>query len=458
MKKRLLLPFSAVIFCTASAQDLPGIRTSNYNGVQGVFSNPANIAASPFRFDVNLFSLNAVAANDQASFSLKNFSSSFKGDDASDQIFGKDAGPANGTFQLDVRGPSVMFNVGKKNSFAITTRARMMANVQNIDGKLFDKISDDFTNDPSLPYTLSSNHDMRLALNAWTEFGASYGRVIANKGPHFLKGGITLKYLAGAGNGYINIDQFNGTINQSVVMQDVFLENTTGRIATGFGGIQLSESEAGDIFSMNSSGFGTDIGFVYEFRPTAAGSKNYLLKFGAALLDIGSIKYDKDMQRSGAYNMHIEGSEKLSLQDLGDIDVDDYNAFFEARPSLFTPDHSNANTSYKVSLPTTLQLEADYHVASGLYMNLSSQIALSKNNSKGFNSYAYSGLTFTPRFEVKKVGVYLPVNYNTLTSLNAGAAFRLGPMFVGSGSILSALIGDSKQADVYFGFRFGGMK
>ena len=85
MKKRLLLPFSAVIFCTASAQDLPGIRTSNYNGVQGVFSNPANIAASPFRFDVNLFSLNAVAANDQASFSLKNFSSSFKGDDASDQ-------------------------------------------------------------------------------------------------------------------------------------------------------------------------------------------------------------------------------------------------------------------------------------------------------------------------------------------------------------------------------------
>jgi hypothetical protein len=336
----------------------------------------------------------------------------------------------------------------------------VFANIQDIDGKLFDKLGDDFSNDPSLPYTVSSGQNMRLAINAWTEFGASYGRVIAQKGPHYLKGGITLKYLAGAGNGYINIDHFNGTIDQDVIQQDAYLRNTTGRIAMGFGGMQLSGAETSDIFNMNSRGFGTDIGFVYEFRPGGSmlNSKAYKLKIGAALLDVGSIKYEKDMQRSGAYNMDITGSEKLSLSDLGNIDIDDYNSFFTARPALFTPDNSNAAKSYRVSLPTSLQLEADYHVVSGLYANVTSQIALSNGRKKGYNSYVYSGFTVTPRFELKRFGFYLPINYNDLTKMNAGAAFRIGPMYMGSGSILSSLMGKSRQADVYFGFRISLLK
>jgi hypothetical protein len=460
MKKLLLFTLTGISIAQLNAQQLPGISTSNYNGVNGVFSNPANIAGSPYRFDVNLFSLNILAANDQASFSLSNISDNFKTDGDDNQMFGKDAGPASGMFQLDLRGPSAMFNVGKKNSFALSTRARVFANIQDIDGKLFDKLSEDFSDDPSLPYTLSANHDMRMAINAWTEFGASYARVLAQKGPHYFKGGITLKYLAGAGNGYINIDHFNGTIDQNTVQQDVFLRNTTGRIATGFGGVQLSGAETGDIFNMNSRGFGTDIGFVYEFRPGGSllNGKSYKLKLGAALLDVGSIKYEKDMQRSGAYNMDITGSEKLSLKELGNIDIDDYNSFFADRPTLFTPDASNTASSYKVSLPTSLQLEADYHVISGLYANVTTQFALSKSKKKGYNSYVNSGFTVTPRFEMKRFGFYLPINYNDLTKVNAGAALRVGPMYVGSGSIVSALMGKSKQADIYFGFRIGILK
>jgi hypothetical protein len=164
------------------------------------------------------------------------------------------------------------------------------------------------------------------------------------------------------------------------------------------------------------------------------------------------------MQRSGAYNMDITGSEKLSLKELGNIDIDDYNSFFADRPTLFTPDASNTASSYKVSLPTSLQLEADYHVISGLYANVTTQFALSKSKKKGYNSYVNSGFTVTPRFEMKRFGFYLPINYNDLTKVNAGAALRVGPMYVGSGSIVSALMGKSKQADIYFGFRIGILK
>jgi hypothetical protein len=59
---------------------------------------------------------------------------------------------------------------------------------------------------------------------------------------------------------------------------------------------------------------------------------------------------------------------------------------------------------------------------------------------------------------MKRFGFYLPINYNELTKMNAGAALRVGPMYVGSGSILSALMGKSKQADIYFGFRIGILK
>lgn len=77
---------------------------------------------------------------------------------------------------------------------------------------------------------------------------------------------------------------------------------------------------------------------------------------------------------------------------------------------------------------------------------------------KPYNSQYYSSFTLTPRYEVRAFGVYVPVSYNKLTSFNAGVSLRMGPLFIGSGSVLTALMGDSKQADVHLGLRFGGLQ
>ncbi|MEJ7914381.1 MAG: hypothetical protein WKF70_14585, partial [Chitinophagaceae bacterium] len=69
-----------------------------------------------------------------------------------------------------------------------------------------------------------------------------------------------------------------------------------------------------------------------------------------------------------------------------------------------------------------------------------------------------SSFTLTPRYEGKAFGVYLPINHNSLTQFNAGLSLRAGPLFLGSGSILSAVLGDSKQADFHIGLRFGGLQ
>ena len=454
------------IICALSlssiAQDFPGYRNSNYAGVNGVFFNPANIADSRYKFDFNLFSVSSLVGNNQATFKLENITETFDGDNIKNQIFGKNAGPASGLLSVNLNGPSFMFNVGKKNSFAVTTRARAMMNVIDLDGKLVNSVIDGFDyDDPTLPYTLSSNQNMRLAFNAWSEIGASYARVLSDKGPHFFKGGVTVKYIGGAGNVFMNIDNLKGTLNGDKVAMDGYLSNTTGRVGVGVAGVDLSNFEVGDALKMESSGLGFDVGFVYEYRPNDGKTKNdqnkYKWKVGVSLLDVGSVKYDKDMAKSGAYDINVTGNKRLYFKDFDNVDIEDYNAYFKARPQYFTPASSNAETTLSVALPTTVNVSVDYNVHKGFYISASGQFAAAGGN-KMYNPQYYSGFSVTPRLEGKIFGLYLPISYNELTKMNAGLSMRLGPLFVGSGSVISALVGESKQVDVHLGLRVGILK
>lgn len=462
-----VVPFTLFSSLNSVAQDFPGYRAGNYSGVNGVFFNPANIADSRYRWDVNLFSVNVLAGNNQASFKLKDIGRTFNSDSLENQIYGKNAGVTSGKMNVNLVGPSFMFNAGKKTSIALTTRARVMADVHDIDGKLLEKLLDDYSNDKQLPYTLSSAKNMRVNMNAWTEFGASVGQVLIDKNQHFLKGGITLKYLAGVANRYFQINNFNATINDDIVKQDAYLSNTTGRIGMGFGGARFQDFEVSDLTSFDSKGFGTDIGFVYEFRPDHANYRSgdkydwrrdlnkYKLRVGIALLDIGSIKYKRDLKRSGSYDLDITGAERLSLTEVGNQDLDEYKKYFDSRPQYFIPVPGSTDESYKVGLPATLQVDVDYHIKNGFYIDAAGQFSLVNGDSKPFNSQYWNSFTITPRYEGRIFGFYLPINYNELTKLSAGVSLRFGPVFVGSGSVLTALAGESKQADVHLGVRFG---
>ncbi|HVG40352.1 MAG TPA: DUF5723 family protein, partial [Chitinophagaceae bacterium] len=304
--------------------------------------------------------------------------------------------------------------------------------------------------------------NMQVAVNAWTELGASFATILQDKGPHFVKGGISLKYLAGVANGHISINNLNGSLTEDGTGRE-YLYNTTGRITTGFGGVDVSDFEPVNYTKRRSTGIGADIGFVYEYRPeqlsvgsaTNRDRNKYKWKAGFAILDIGRIKYDKDVVRSGSYEIHITGNERFYLSELDTVDIDGYNRFFTSRPQYFTAAVSNTKSTYNVSLPTTIQLDVDYHLHQGFYAQLAAQLPISDKSV--FNSRYYSSITLTPRYEGKAIGVYLPVNYNSLTHFNAGLSLRAGPFFIGSGSILTAFINNAKQADVHAGFHIAGL-
>jgi hypothetical protein len=63
--------------------------------------------------------------------------------------------------------------------------------------------------------------------------------------------------------------------------------------------------------------------------------------------------------------------------------------------------------------------------------------------------------SITPRVKLGFFEAYLPIANNDVSGTNVGFGFGLGGFYLGSGSIITALTNDSKQADFYTGFRWG---
>lgn len=468
MRKLLALSFCLSCSAFANAQDFLGIRTSNYAGVSSVFYNPANIADSRHRWDFNLVSAGATIGNDKATFKLSDLGKTLNLDSLKDKVFSADAGSSNGFVSAAGYGPSFFFNLNKKSAIAFTSRARVMANIFDIDGKLANEIMDGAGN-TNYPYSIASAHNMLVNANGWTEFGASYAREILNKGAHYLKGGVSLKYLAGVANASLQINKLNATIDYDALEDDAYLTNSSGTIGLDFGGVAVSTLETSDLLKFKSTGFGVDLGFVYEYRPdTSAAMRNgagdlrrdlnkYKFRLGVALLDAGSISYERDLDRSGGYTMQIGPSQRFYLRALADAGIDEFKDTLNKYPQFFAPVTGMSTGKYSVSTPATLQVNADYQVHKGFYLNLASQVSLLNSRTKWNSSQYYSSVVLTPRIENSGFGFYLPVSYNSLTNVTAGASLRLGNFFVGSGSILSAALGGSKAADLFIGLHIGSL-
>src|ERR1700749_577480 len=131
MRKLLFVVF-IVVSLSSVAQNYPGYNTSNYIGVNSVFFNPGNIVDSRYKWSVNLVAVNIGVSNNYATVKT---SAIFKGEDSStNDIKRINFGNTDFLINADVFGPSVMFNINAKNSFAITTRGRVMANVDKMPG------------------------------------------------------------------------------------------------------------------------------------------------------------------------------------------------------------------------------------------------------------------------------------------------------------------------------------
>lgn len=444
MKKMIITGLTLLSFYYSKAQSYTGFLTDNYSGVISTIANPANIVDSRYKTDINLAAANFGIGNDYYGVNVLDALSN-------DYDFDLEAtkSPSNDNniiLNLDVMGPSFMFNLNKKSSLALFTRARSIININEINGNTIDEVDNDNTND-----FLVNEGDFNLFGQAWGEFGLTYARILMNNQQHFLKGGLSLKYLQGAGSGYIQGK--NVTINYDEDGAGLNGASITSTGALSFGRFDNFDNDNYEYDLPEATGFGVDLGFIYEWRPnhqdytktnangdsyTLKHKNKYKLKLGLSITDIGAINY-----KNGEEDVY-DITSSVTEDDFDNADdIEDFlNNFYTL---------SASNIGYKTKLPTALHLTADWSFTKNLFVNLNTDLSLIKKGADNASRIANIA-SLTPRYESRFFSFYVPLSLIENNGFQAGAGLRLGMLYLGSASVLSVLTSDdTKGADAYIG-------
>lgn len=435
MKRTLLLFCFFGSFFYGRSQSYLGFRDDNYAGIQSALFNPSNIVDSKYKADVTIFSASGTGQNDLYGV---NFADILDGGYNLDTEATKNFKSNNrGNFNFDILGPSVMFNIDPVHSVAIFTRVRSVTNLTDINGQLIDEVNKNV--DFSESFMIAGGNPNGVT-NSWAEIGASYATVLLDRDDHFLKGGITLKYLMAGVNGYINGNDLSVVFNKNEANPQLSEYYSTGTMKTA----ASYDYENGDDpkFDMSSAGVGLDLGFTYEYRTnchTCVGNR-YKFKAAASITDIGKLNYNNIIENTYNVNGRV-------TQD----DIENAEDIFEFFDTNYTK--TSSRKGVKANLPTALHTNFDWNIDNKFYLNLSGDFNLV--DAKKVNSTAIANsVTFTPRYETRQFSFYVPLTYLQYSGTQIGAGFRAGPLFIGSGTLFTNLFSNtSKGCNIYAGLK-----
>lgn len=469
-KIRLIIMLAIMLPMVSQAQRYIGIATSNWSGTNGMYLNPANIADSRHKFTIDLFSINLGVNNNLASLNNGISGLTNIGDDGVNSAL---------TFQnqsqfsmlapyLEVRGPGVMVSINSKHSFAISTRVRAMNQFHNFNQDLYRVITDStYRIDPTNKNPVSINTDaFNYTTHGWSEIGLSYGGVIYDGGKHFVKGGLTVRYLMGAA--YISTVSTGISATAYPNQDSLRITNTDITFGSNITSGNGAGTSIGDFLGGGGSGLGGDIGFVYEWRPNIDKykydmdgktgindrSKNkYKLRVSASIVDFGSIKYTTNNFNANLKNKVVAGQKQVAIMKGSDL-ADSIGNYQELKTYAnnhgLSVDSSTGGTSSKVYMPTTMIWAVDYHAVKGFYINAMFMSNMAKR--ENFGTSFYNQLTVTPRWDTRVFSAGIPLTYDFLSkSIKYGLGLRVGGFIIGSDDLTGIIGKNGYGANFYFG-------
>jgi len=454
-----------VLFSPSVAQQpLLGISNSNYAGTHGLYLNPAFLADSRYKVYVNLATVDGFATNtytgyaapfspwqlvtDRVPAQYKNADGSvdFKGEYIRENRNGK---PKQGSIGAEIRGPSFLLKLNAKSSLAFSTRLRQYAQASDV-SENFAHLLKTGLDAYSFIGELNRDNQFNVNFNSFAEIGLSYAQVLTEQDGHFLKGGLTVKRLVGLYSAHF----INRGTDYRVVADPLDPTQTVlqvDRLSAQYGYIDpdsYSNSFSGKWLTGSGApgnGWGFDLGFAYENRPSNDGQYQY--RIGLALTDIGGISYDNP-QFVRSYDITRQN---LTFNPADYEDVNDGEDLVNVLEDVLQLQNETPRTSFFSGLPTALNATFDYRILPNLYANVTWIQSVKSKSSIAMRQSSL--LAITPRFEMKWVEVALPLSLiNDYGSLVAGAMLRVGPLLVGSDSLGGLFnIGTPYGADVYAG-------
>ncbi len=420
------------------SQDFSTFIHDNYAGSTGMFYNPASIADSRYKFDMEIFGLsnridnNWVQIDNDAIFKWFRWKEvDFKNNYLT---LATESGNKYAILNIEARPLNFMFSYNSKNSFGFGTRVRGVVNLDDIPE---DAATLAFNNNNVA--SLMKHHvfeNMGQMAVSWAEYGFTWGRVLLDEqSEHFVKAGVTAKLLQGIGAIYL----YEKYLEYNLIDPDT----ATMVTADIYFGITGNMNDMLSYKFESKPALGLDLGVVYEWRPNfkkfqydmdgkqdlwRKDQNKYKLRVGLSLLDLGSMKFQKQYN-SGNFliDTPLVNLALLHAESMVDL-ADSINRLFGTQ---------DKNSYFSMRLPTTLNLNIDYHVIKGLYVNLAGRLAFNQGNAHIEKVHYLNNITLTPRYESRWWGVNVPVSYNQAGLMNFGIGLRMGPIWVGSSDLLA---------------------
>ena len=447
--KNLLILSCSLLFLNVSAQDhFSGISTSRRVGILNVGVNPAELTNLTSKYEVNLFSTSINISNNKVGFK------DLTGDENIEDLIFVGTEPVNMRLDAEFHGPGFAMRLNNKWAFGVSSKAYAKVNIVDINPELGEALS---LNSVAGTTTLSNNYNQRLNGTTWGEVGFSAARNLFESEKYKFSAGLTLKLLFPGSYVNLGLDKFNGTIDTNV-LGDAYLndvDNATLNIAYS-GNLAGSFTDSSDYTNSlfgSLNGLGADIGFNYQLKD----EKGYKLNSGLAIRNLGAMTFKGDNNSATTYILNIpDGTPTepgLYLNQFDGVDnLEDIEQILLDSGYLDKAEKTNAD--FKVKLPTVFSAYVDYKVVSSFYVSLYTQQKLG-DDSNNNQATTQNVISLTPRFSLKNFEVYVPIASNEISGTTGGFGFRLYGFYLGSGSIITALISDTKQADFHFGYRLG---
>lgn len=431
-----------------SQEHFLGISTSSRGGLLNGYNNPAEFSNMNMKFDVNLFNTSINFSNNKVSFN-----DLIDGTDLENKFFnGSEA--ANVRLDALVIGPGVAYKNGNW-TYAISTLANIKANIINVDTKLGDAIQNGALSNLISQTTISSLENQRLNAATWGEIDFSLSRKIVDVARHQVNAGATVKLLFPSAYANFSASNLQGTIRNN--LGDIELANASAQVNLAYSGFLGNDfndsSNYSNFFKQGINGVAFDLGGTYRFKE--ANSDKYIISTGLAVKNIGSMSYKDESNTSINYNLNVGNVNTLDLNQF-----ESANSLTEIEEILSQPNNAQffqktkTTQAFRVKLPTTIQAYADVKLTSKLYATASINQKISDDSESDVTT-TQNAYSIIPRFVYRQFEIFAPQTANEISGFTSGFGLKIYGFYVGSSSIVSAALSNSKQADIYLGLRFG---
>lgn len=492
-----------------------GVANSNNAGIVSLDINPANVADNRYWMDIHVgsvslnvnqnlfrsrFGLIGILKNDSSIQSLLLSGSLFlpgisgrryaKG--SADLLRSYEKRPQNmGLYgSSEIMGPSIMFTPVGRIGIAFTTKARFLFDIfdrhSGSDVNILEQY-DVFLSSPNKLAEVQQYRmgDMKSAAHAFGEFNLTVGAPVMDKGVHFLKAGLTVKRLIGFAynifrslRATIDLNPDRATLGSGTIGFQGYMENIAYKNPYRFRGVQdYANYFLGGVFGSKDipTGWGFDLGFVYEYRPdyhirklyNAAFNmsdkyvrdiedytKNkYLFKWSTALKDFGYIRYPGEF--SGGFYYDTE-QKVVAPSDINPnlIFTSQYQKVVDQIQKALTPADFEEDIKQEITfyLPATFVTQLDWAVYKKWYLNASLFANLLARYD--FNTRTPTVFALTPRYETERWDVSFPVIYNFFyNQLKVGLGLNWGSVFYAGMDDIGIVFGRFRGFNAYMGFR-----